>query len=162
LKMFSYDEKDNEIKTEQVSLVLHTNTVISFQECEGGVFDPIRERIKKGKGRIRKKGADYLFYALIDAVVDSYFTILNKLGEKTEHVEEQMEADLGSETLSAIHTLRKEIMLLRSQVWPLREIVTALLNAGLFQAKKVALGDPHSHLCYALFITHEEEGSAPT
>jgi magnesium transporter len=73
LKMLSYDEKNNEIKAEQISLVLGTNLVISFQEGEGDIFGPIRERIRNGRGRIRKMGADYLAYALIDAVVDSYF-----------------------------------------------------------------------------------------
>ncbi len=126
LKMLSYDEKENEIKAEQISLVLGTNLVISFQEREGDVFDPIRERIRNGRGRIRKMGADYLAYALIDAVVDSYFIMLDKLEEKMEDIEEQLLLNPGPETLNAIHVLRRKMIFLRNQVWPLREVVAAL------------------------------------
>ncbi len=126
LKMLSYDEKENEIKAEQISLVLGTNLVISFQEREGDVFDPIRERIRNGRGRIRKMGADYLAYALIDAVVDSYFIMLDKLEEKMEDIEEQLLLNPGPETLNAIHVLRRKMIFLRNKVWPLREVVAAL------------------------------------
>jgi magnesium transporter len=78
MKMLYFDEEENIIKTEQISLILGTNFVILFQEKEGDVFEPIRERIRNAKGRIRKMGSDYLAYALIDAVVDSYFVVLEK------------------------------------------------------------------------------------
>jgi magnesium transporter len=78
LKMLRYDEEENETKTEQVSLILSSNYVISFQESEGDVFDPIRERIRTDRGRIRKMGVDYLAYSLIDAIVDNYFMVLEK------------------------------------------------------------------------------------
>ncbi len=148
LKMLYHDEKDDEIKSEQVSLVLHKNLVISFQECAGDVFDPIRERIRNAKGRIRHKGADYLFYALIDAVVDTYFTILDQLGEWTEEIEEEMEADLGPETLSTIHALKRDMIFLRSQVWPLRGVVNGLARGEsklIEESTAVYLRDVHDH-----------------
>ena len=84
LKMLYYDEKAGESKAEQISLILGPTWVISFQENEGDVFDTIRERIRSDKGRIRKMGADYLIYALMDAIVDNYFMILEKIGENVE------------------------------------------------------------------------------
>ena len=87
-KMLQFDEKDSKIKSEQVSLIISVNFVISFQEDVGDVFNPIRDRIRNGKGLIRKMDADYLAYSLIDAVVDNYFTILEKLGDKLELLEE--------------------------------------------------------------------------
>src|SRR4030042_1307110 len=91
LKMLSRNGKSNEILTEQVSILLGSNFVISFQEGgEGDVFNPIRDRIKNGKGRIRKRGADYLAYALLDSIIDNYFIIMEKLGEKIEFLEEEL------------------------------------------------------------------------
>jgi len=89
LKMLYQNDKDNEIKAEQVSLIIGSQYVISFQEREGDVFNPIRDRIRNSKGRIRKMGADYLAYSLIDAIVDSYFMILERLGEEIEDMEEE-------------------------------------------------------------------------
>lgn len=82
LKMLCFEEKDKKIKVDQVGLILGSNFVISFQEGEGNVFDPVRRRIINGKGRIRKRGADYLTYALIDVIVDSYFLILERIGDR--------------------------------------------------------------------------------
>ncbi len=127
LKMLYYDEKINEIRAEHVSLILGPNYVISFKESDGGdVFDPVRERIRNGKSRIRKLGTDYLVYSLIDAIVDSYFIILEKLGEKIEFLEEELVADPRIETLHAIHDLKTEFLFLRKSVWPLREVIGGL------------------------------------
>ena len=120
LKMLYYNEKEDEVQAEQVSLILGSNFVISFQEREGDVFNPIRERIRSGKGRIRKMGADYLTYALIDTIVDSYFIILEKLEEKIESMEEELVTNPTPETLQAIHHLKREMIFLRKSVWPLR------------------------------------------
>ena len=84
LKMIFHDEKQHEIHSEQISLIIGSNFVISFQESIGDVFDAVRERIRNNKGRIRKMGADYLAYALVDAIVDNYFTVLEKIGENVE------------------------------------------------------------------------------
>jgi magnesium transporter len=128
LRMLRFDEKEkeNEIKTEQISLLLGPDFVISFQEKEGDVFDSIRERIRNNKGRIRKMGADYLAYALIDAVVDNYFMILEKLGETIEEIEEKLVTNPTSETLHTLHDLKREMVFLRKSVWPLREVINRL------------------------------------
>ncbi len=126
LKMFYYSEKKNEVTSEQVSLILGSNYVISFQEEEEDVFNIIRDRIRKAKGRIRKMGADYLAYALIDAIVDNYFVILEKFGEKIETMEEALVTEPTPETLQAVHRTKREVILLRKSVWPLRELVNGL------------------------------------
>jgi len=126
LKML-YHDKNMEIDEEQVSLILGSNFVISFQEDkEGDVFNPIRERIRNGKGRSRKMGADYLAYALMDAIVDHYFTILEKLGEKIELLEETLLTTPTPQTLQKIHQLKRELIFLRKSVWPLRDVVGGL------------------------------------
>ncbi len=125
-KMLFYDEKEGETKIEQVSFILGERFVISFQEVAGDIFEPIRERIRKGKGRIRKMGADYLAYSLLDAIVDAYFIILEKLGERLEELEDKIIAESRPETLQEIHKLKREMILLRRSVWPLREVVNSL------------------------------------
>jgi len=126
LKMLSYNDQRQRVEVEQVSLVLGSNFVISFQESIGDVFDQVRDRIRNSKGRIRKMGSDYLVYALADAVVDNYFLILEKLGEKIEFMEEELVADPTEKTLQQIHNLKREMIALRKSVWPLREAVGAL------------------------------------
>lgn len=126
LKMLAYDRKKKEVTAEQVSFILGENYVLSFQEREGDVFEPIRERIRKAKGRIRKMGADYLFYALIDAVVDNYFIVLERLGEQVEEVEGTLLKDPRPEVQQTIHYLKRELIFLRRSVWPLRELVNGL------------------------------------
>jgi magnesium transporter len=126
LKMLYYDNKDSEIKAEQISLIVGSNFVISFQEQEGDVFNPIRERIRGSKGRIRKMGADYLAYALLDSIVDSYFLILEKLGEEIEDMEEELVENPTPATSMGIHRLKSELIFLRKSIWPLREVISGL------------------------------------
>jgi magnesium transporter len=118
---------NGEIVTEQVSLILGANFVISFQEgVEGDVFSPIRERLRSGKGRIRSMGPDYLAYSLIDAIVDNYFVVLEGVGERIESLEEEVVMEPRPETVREIHRLKRDMILLRKAVWPLREVVGAL------------------------------------
>jgi len=148
LKMIYYDEKEDEIKAEQVSLILGQNFVISFQEREVDVFNPIRERIRNSKGRIREMGADYLAYALVDEIVDNYFIILERLGEKIEDVEEELVTDPKPETSQAIHNLKREMIFLRKSVWPLREVVSGLErgeSALIKEATRIYLRDVYDH-----------------
>lgn len=126
LRMISYDEEKETVAEEQLSIVLGENYVISFQEKPGNVFDPIRERIIQGKARIRRKKADYLTYALLDAVVDNYFHVLDKLEKKLEELDEEIFENSSPETFRKTGALKKEIMLLRKSIWPLREIVSAI------------------------------------
>jgi magnesium transporter len=128
LKMLVFDETVDHIAAEQVSLILGPHFLISFQEKEGDVFDFVRERIRKARGRIRKSGCDYLAYALMDAVVDHYFVILEKLGDKIELIEDQLLEKPTPRILEDIHHLKREIIFFRKQVWPLREVINNLIK----------------------------------
>jgi magnesium transporter len=131
LRMLSCGKAGDEVQSEQVSLIVGPNFVISFQEnvAPGDVFDPVRERIRTGKGRVRKMGADYLAYSLIDAIVDNYFVVLERLGGRVEVLEEELVSDPGQKTLHDIHTLKREMIYLRKSVWPFREVVSGLQRA---------------------------------
>ena len=126
LKMITYEEKEKIVHVEQVSVILGSSFVISLQESEGDVFDSVRERLRKGKGRIRKSGPDYLAYALMDAVVDNYFLVLEKIGEDIEELEEEVIRKPGPETVESIQNLKRELLYLRKSVWPLREAILSL------------------------------------
>jgi magnesium transporter len=149
LKMLYYNEKENKISTEQVSLIVAPHIVISFQEgLDGDVFGPLRERLKNDKGRIRKMGADYLAYSMIDAVVDSYFMILEKLGEKIELLEEELISDPKMGTLHEIHYLKREMIFLRKAVWPLREVISMMVRGEsplIHESMKIYLRDVYDH-----------------
>lgn len=149
LKMLYYRDKTDEIVTEQMSLILGLNFVISFQEgIEGDVFDPIRERIRSDKGRIRKMGADYLAYSLLDSIVDYYFVILEKLGERIESLEEKLVANPNPETLQIIHNLKREMIFLRKSVWPLREVISGLERGEsslIKESTRIYLRDVYDH-----------------
>ena len=124
LKMLSAG-KNGEIVTEQLSLVLGPNFVLSFQEgIEGDVFPLIRERLRSGKGRVRKMGADYLAYSLLDAAVDNYFVILEKFGDKIESIETELIGNPTQQTVQRIYQLKREMIFLHNAVWPLREVVS--------------------------------------
>jgi magnesium transporter len=114
---------------EQISLLLGPGYVVSFQEREGDVFDPVRARIRSGKGRIRKLGADYLLYALVDAIVDHYFLVLEELGTQIEAAEDRLLARPEPAVLHDIHRLKTELLFLRKAVWPLRDALSGLERA---------------------------------
>lgn len=126
LKMLRFDSAEGRVLTEQVSLIIRNNTLISLQESHGDVFDPVRVRLHKGLGRIRKAGCDYLAYALIDAVVDHYFTILEQIGTQIEGIEDATLSQPTPRVLERIHAMKREILYLRKQIWPLREVVGAM------------------------------------
>ena len=147
-KMLSFDQGRRELKAEQLSLILGENYVVTFQERVGDVFEPVRERLRKGKGRIRRMPPDYLAYALIDAVVDHYFIVLEKIGETVESLEEELVTNPTPETLQAIHHLKRELIFLRKSVWPLRELISGLERgeASLIQeTTTVFLRDVYDH-----------------
>lgn len=126
LKMLRLGE-NAEIATEQVSLILGKNFVISFREgLAADPFAPIRERLREGKGRIRALGADYLVYSLIDAIVDNYFVVLETLGEQIDDLEAEVVANPGRGTQQQIHRLKRSMIFLRKAVWPLREVIGSL------------------------------------
>ena len=129
LKMLHYNENAEKIRSEQFSLVLGPNFLITFQEIQGDVFNFVRERIRKPKTRLRKAGCDYLAYALIDAIVDHYFVILEALGDKIEDLEIQLLDNPTRDTLETIHEMKREMIYLRKQIWPIREIINSLVKS---------------------------------
>ncbi|HMA53742.1 MAG TPA: magnesium/cobalt transporter CorA [Acidobacteriota bacterium] len=126
LRMIEFDEQSGATSADQLSLILGPNYVLTFQETPGDCLDSVRERIRGGKGRIRKQGPDYLAYAVIDAVVDNYFYVLEMLGERIDTLEEELIAEPRRELLREIHGLKREMIELRKSVWPLREVVSGL------------------------------------
>jgi magnesium transporter len=147
-KMLLHGTANDQVRTEQVSLILGPNFVISFQEVEGDVFDPVRARIRGAKGRVRKMGADYLCYTLMDAVVDNYFLILEKLGERIEGMEDQLVSNPPPGTLQTIHAMKREMIYLRKSVWPLRELISGLQRAEselISDGVEVYLRDIYDH-----------------
>jgi len=128
VRMLHFQPGTDIIHSEQVSVVLGRGYLISFQEQSGDVFEGVRERLRSGKGRIRKRGADYLAYALIDAVVDSYYVLLEKLGDRIEQLEELLVLEPEPDHLQQIHALKREMILLRKSIWPLREVISSLVR----------------------------------
>lgn len=125
VKMLTVDEEKFTISSEQVSILLKKNIVISLQEKPGDILDPLRERIRKGLGRVRKMGTDYLTYAILDIIVDHYFAILETMGEEIERIEEELMNESQPETLNGIYRLKREMLFLRKSTWPLRELVNS-------------------------------------
>jgi magnesium transporter len=148
LKMLIFDETTCHISSEQVSLILGPHFLISFQEIEGDVFNFVRERIRKGRIHMRKSGSDYLAYALVDAVVDHYFIILEKMGERIEQFEDRVYSEPTPEILQAVHDLKREIIYFRKQVWPMREVLNTLQKTEshlVQQTNKVFIRDVYDH-----------------
>ncbi len=126
IKMLQWNEQRDEMAMEQVSLILGKNFVLSFQQRPGDVFESIRQRIRNNQGRIRKMKADYLAYCLLDAVVDGYYLVLEKIGDKLEMLENRTMTHPTHQTLREIHRLRREGLFLRRAVWPVRELISSL------------------------------------
>ncbi len=126
-QMITYNPVEKDIEKEQVSLILGKNFIISFQEeKEGDVFESIRECLRHEKGRIRKMGADYLAYSIMDSVVDNYFVALEGIGESIEELEELIIDNPSPVILQQLHHIRRTLLFLRKSVWPLREVVARL------------------------------------
>lgn len=153
LKMINYNQELNVIKSEQVSIVLFKNTVITFQENTDDVFEKLRERIKKGNTKVRKSGADYLTYCLLDNIVDHYFLVLEHLGELLEDVESKLITPNQSIELNELHAFKRELIYLRKSIWPLREVVS-FLSKGEFRLIKAETGiyfrDVYDHCVHVL------------
>jgi magnesium transporter len=125
-KMLYLERGTSQVRAEQVSIVVGPNFVISFQETEEDVFEGTRERIRSGRGRLRQRGADYLAYALLDAVVDGYFIILETIGDELEDIEDQLIEDPSGTILQTVYEMKRELIFLRKSVWPLREVLAVL------------------------------------
>jgi magnesium transporter len=147
-KMLYYNGQRGHVETEQISLVVGDGFLISFQEVVGDVFEPVRERLRKGRGRIRKAGSDYLAYALIDAAVDHYFLVLETFAEKIGVLEENLLGDSREGMLQQLHDLKREMIYLRKQVWPMRELLNRLAKeeSNYFRADTdIYLRDVYDH-----------------
>jgi len=149
LKMLHFDSHNN-LKIEHISFVLGEDYLLSFQESEGDVFDPIRERLRASKGLVRKMGADYLLYALIDIIVDNYFVLVDNLSEKTETLEDSLfNAPNNNQIAFEIQNFKREILKIRRAVYPLREVVSGInkVDTALVKEKThLYLGDLHDHI----------------
>ncbi|MFY1111807.1 MAG: magnesium/cobalt transporter CorA [Methanosarcinaceae archaeon] len=144
----TWDEDLEEIIVDQVSIILGPNFLLSFQEREGDVFGPIRERLRKPDSRLRKSGVDYLAYSLIDSVIDYYFVILENFGEKVEDLEDELISDPRSETLHTIQRYKRDMILLRKSVWPLREMINGMqkVESGFIkESTRIYLRDVYDH-----------------
>jgi magnesium transporter len=141
--------ESGEFTSEQLSIILGPGHIFTFQEgIQGDVFDEVRNRIRNGKGKIRGMGADYLAYALIDAIVDNYFSVLENLGERIVDLEEMLTALPDRSTLQMINGIKKEIIFLRKAVWPLREAISFLERGDsqlLSDTTRVYFRDVYDH-----------------
>ncbi len=151
LKMLGINKTGNKVISEQVSFVLGNNWLLSFQEQQGDVFDVIRTRLRENKGIIRQKGADYLFYSLIDAIVDNYFFVTEFFNDKIEKLEEQVLHNPSQESLQKIQKLKRLLMNFRKSIIPLREAVTAIQKYNVDLIKESTfryLRDLYEHLIH--------------
>lgn len=152
-KFFTYDRATMLISSEQVSFILGRNFVLTFQERKTGSFDPVRERLRAGKGIVRKCGADYLAYSLLDIVVDRYFIVLEQIGDDCEALEEELLRKPTALMLQGIHKMKRESMELRRAIWPLREVVNAMIrnDGGFFQPATIPyLRDVYDHTVHLI------------
>lgn len=153
MKMLSSEGLPNTIADEQLTLILGHNYVITFQESEVDTFKVVRGLIKNGRGRIQRMGSDYLAYALMDLVVDNYFTVMEKIGEEIEGLENELMKGPLKGTLRSIHRLKKEMIFVRRSVWPLREIIGDIerRGAGFIQESTVIyLRDIYDHIIHVI------------
>lgn len=139
------------VETEQISLFLGDSFLVTFQERAGDCLDPVRERIRKQRGRIRQSGPDYLAYAILDAVVDAWFPILEEYGEILEDLEDTIVVKPDSETVSRIHKIKRDLLVVRRTIWPMRETVNALFREDLIETEtQLYLRDCYDHVIQVL------------
>ncbi len=129
MHMLNFDKKNKDLLSEQISFIIGRDYVITFQEKIGDIFNGIKDRIKQSKGRIRKQGADYLAYALIDAIVDRYFVFMEKVEGRIEELEDEITNDAVKRIPQKLHSVRSNIVYVRKQVWPLRELINSLTKS---------------------------------
>ena len=152
LKVLRFDDVKREAISRQVSIVIGQHFVLSLQEEPGDIFDAIRDRLNAGR-RIRFLGADYLAYALIDTIVDQYFQVLEKFGDEVEALEDEIVCNPSPAVLARVHHVKREMLLLRQMIWPLREVLSALSRNDLdvvSEKTHVYLRDVYDHVIHAL------------
>lgn len=147
VKMFVPKENGN-TDEEQLSFVLTDNMLFTFQEKEGDVLNHVRTRLRENKGMVRKRSSDYLLYTLIDSVVDYYFLMLEKMGERLEMLESELLKNPTERILNELHNIRSEILNLRRSIYPLREVVSRLGKMELHPINpqtKIFINDLYDH-----------------
>jgi magnesium transporter len=145
-----------EVSSEQVALFLGDGVLVSIQEKPGDCFAPVRERLRLSNGRIRGRGPDYMLYALVDAIIDHYFPVLEALADRLEILEEEVLARPRRELVGQIHLARRELLMLRRAVWPLREAVGRLLQEQTPRIEddtRLFLRDCYDHVVQLLDMT---------
>lgn len=129
MKMLSFDEKENLVDSEQVSIILGSNYVLSFQEKEGDCFELVRDRIKNSKGRIRKMGPDYLAYSLLDSIIDNYFEVMESIGDWIESIDLEISSGFMEDAPKIINSMKKQLLIIRRSLWPLRELINSMTRS---------------------------------
>jgi magnesium transporter len=140
---------DDPFHSEQVSFILGKRFLTTFQEIPGDVFDPVRQRVEQGRGKSRRLGPDYLLYSLLDAIVDNYFVLLQSIADRIEAVEQAIAVKPTPHDLDRVHRLRRELVYVRRNVWPLRDVVSSLDRSGsplVSEETRVYLRDLHDHV----------------
>lgn len=153
VRQLLYNNKKQCVEDEQVSLILGKNFIISFVESRNNVFAPIYDRLRNPKGRMRQRGPDYLCYALIDCLVDNYFVILEKVDDNLECLEEELFYNPTPNTLKKMHQAKRELVLLRKAVWPMRGVISNFrrMESPLIKnATKLYIQDVYDHTIQAI------------
>ncbi len=148
LPMLTYNESKHCIDSEQISIVLSKNFVVSFQQTEGDLFDVIRERIRDNKSKIRNYGNDYLVYRMIDVIVDHYFLLLEKIGDAVEMLEDRIRSQINGTIIEDTQKIKNDLLLLRRSVYPLREVLNSLVKDDhklLAKRTQRFIRDVHDH-----------------
>ncbi len=161
VKMLDLSSNDTDLDIEQVSFILMENTVITFQEKHGDLFDPVRLQLQESKGRIRKTGADFLFYSLLDVVFDQYLIIMDEMDDRIAELEGMIMEDPDNHSLQDINQYKNTILQLKKTVWPVREVVNKLINRKVPYIKEdisFYLQDIHDHIVQANDMVETSRG----
>jgi magnesium transporter len=128
--MLYYNEKNQTVETEQISIVLGKNCVVSFQEdAKRDVFNPLRQRLKMNNSKIRQRSADYLCYSMLDLIVDNYYVVMERLGDRIENLEEEVVRSSNTRSLAKINQLRKELIVLKRNMAPVRDLINGIIRS---------------------------------
>lgn len=149
---------NGELESEQIALFLGSDFVLTFQEgLPGDCLDPLRERIRRDHGNVRKAGADYLAYAIIDAVVDSYFPVVEQYGDRLDELDGKLSSKPGSDAIGQVHQLRSELLMLRRSIWPHQDAIAELLRDThelVTPETRVYLRDTLDHTLQIIDVIH--------
>ncbi|MDO6657655.1 magnesium/cobalt transporter CorA [Anaerobacillus sp. 1_MG-2023] len=161
VKMLDLSPESTDLDIEQVSFILMENTVVTFQEKRGDLFDPVRLQLQESKGRIRKSGADFLYYSLLDVIFDQYLIIMDEMDDRIAELEGMIMEDPDNHSLQDINQYKNTILQLKKTVWPVREVVNKLINRKVPYIKEdisFYLQDIHDHIVQANDMVETSRG----